>query len=208
MQIIYTLRKVTKRRIENLVFLLVAGTSSLLLILFFCSFAKRLGDNKIGLADFISLLLSFGLIWSVISIFIKMFKKVRYGNNVSFLKILSPLFGGGFCLFSLIYGELIAFHSDVFLSFVSEWLPYISCYTLLGIVIVAYQTLRDWHLGQYMDYIIELYNKECLYGLPHFYLSNDLDRVPLINEMKKNLGETFVSQKDIRQKIIYKTNNT
>lgn len=192
MQIVYTLKKVTKRRMENLVFLLTAGISSLLLILFFCSFAKRLGDNKIGLADFISLLLSFGLIWSVISIFIKMFKKVRYGNKESLLKILSPLFGGGFCLFSLIYGELIAFYPNVFLSLVSEWLPYVGCYILVGIGIVIYQTLRDWHLGQYMDYIIELYNKESFYELSHFYLSNDLDRVPLINEMNKNLGEIFL----------------
>ena len=194
MQIIYTLKKVTKRRIENLVFVLTAGTSSLLLILFFCSFANKLGDNKIGLADIISIMFSIGLIWSVIAIFIKMFKRVKYGNKESFSKILASLFGGSFCLFTLIYGELIAFYPNVFLSLVSEWLPYVGCYILVGIVVVAYQTLRDWHLGQYMGYIIKLYNKECLYELSHFYLSDDLDRVPLLNEMKKNLGEIFVFQ--------------
>ena len=93
---------------------------------------------------------------------------------------------------------MITFHSDIFLSLIGKWLPYIGCYILLGVVVVVYQTLRDWHLGQYIDYRIELYNKELLHGLPHFYLSDDIEKLLYLNEMKKNIADIFVSQKEMR----------
>ena len=119
--------------------------------------------------------------------------------NIS--KILASLFIGAFCLLTLIYGEFsktITFNRNSFLSLVREWLPYIGYYILVGIAVVAYQTFKDWHLGQYIEYRIELYNKELLHGLSHFYLSNEIKRVPYISEMKKNIADIFISQKDMK----------
>ena len=205
MQIIYTLEKVTNRRIENLVFILTAGTLSLTLILFFCSFSNRLGYKQITVADLITCLLSTSLIWTIITIFIAMFERIKNDNKESFFtlisKIVAFLFIAAFCLLALIYGEfseVVTFHSDIFLSLIGEWLPYIGCYILLGVVVVAYQTFKDWHLGQYIDYRIELYNKELLHGLSHFYLNNEIKRAPYLSEMKKNIADIFVSQKEIR----------
>ena len=185
MQIIYTLDKVTNRRIENLVFILTAGTSSLTLILFFCSFSNRLGDKQITVADLITCLLSISLIWTIVTIFIAMFERIKNDNKESFFtlisKIVAFLFIAAFCFLAL-----------------GKWLPYIGCYILLGVVVVVYQTLRDWHLGQYIDYRIELYNKELLHGLPHFYLSDDIEKLLYLNEMKKNIADIFVSQKEMR----------
>ena len=204
MQIIYTLEKVTKRRIENLVFMLIAGILSLVLILFFCSFSKRVEHNLIGIADLVTCVLSIGLIWTVVAIFVTMFNRVKGDSKESLStvisKILASLFTGAFCLLTLIYGEFsktITFNGDSFLSLVSEWLPYVGYYILVGIAVVAYQTFKDWHLGQYIDYRIELYNKELLHGLSHFYLSSEIKRVPYISEMKKNIADIFVSQKDM-----------
>ena len=87
---------------------------------------------------------------------------------------------------------------EIAFSLVSEWLPYVGYYILVGIAVVAYQTFRDWHLGQYIDYRIELYNKELLHGLSHFYLSNEVKRVPYISEMKKNIADIFVIEKDMK----------
>lgn len=205
MQIIYTLEKVTNRRIENLVFILAAGTSSLTLILFFCSFSNRLDDKQITVADLITCLLSISLIWTIVTIFIAMFERIKNDNKESFFtlisKIVAFLFIAAFCFLTLIYGEfskVITFHSDIFLSLFCKWLPYIGCYILLGVVVVVYQTLRDWHLGQYIDYRIELYNKELLHGLPHFYLSNEIKKVPYLSEMKKNIADIFVIEKEIK----------
>ena len=205
MQIIYTLEKVTKRRIENLIFILIAAVLSLVLILFFCSFSNRLEDNLIGLADLVTCVLSIGLIWSVVVIFMTMLNRIKDGGKESLSavisKIVASLFIGAFCLLALIYGEFsktITFNGDSFLSLVSEWLPYVGYYLLLGIAVVAYQTFKDWHLGQYIDYRIELYNKELLHGLSHFYLSSEIKRVPYISEMKKNIADIFVSQKDMQ----------
>lgn len=204
MQIIYTLEKVTKRRIENLVFMLIAGILSLVLILFFCSFSNRLEHNLIGIADLVTCVLSIGLIWTVVAIFVTMFNRVKGDSKESLStvisKILASLFTGAFCLLTLIYGEFsktITFNGDSFLSLVSEWLPYVGYYILVGIAVVAYQTFKDWHLGQYIDYRIELYNKKLLHGLSHFYLSSEIKRVPYISEMKKNIADIFVSQKDM-----------
>lgn len=204
MQIIYTLEKVTKRRIENLVFMLIAGILSLVLILFFCSFSNRLEHNLIGIADLVTCVLSIGLIWTVVAIFVTMFNRVKGDSKESLStvisKILASLFTGAFYLLTLIYGEFsktITFNGDSFLSLVSEWLPYVGYYILVGIAVVAYQTFKDWHLGQYIDYRIELYNKELLHGLSHFYLSSEIKRVPYISEMKKNIADIFVSQKDM-----------
>ena len=204
MQIIYTLEKVTKRRIENLVFMLIAGILSLVLILFFCSFSNRLEHNLIGIADLVTCVLSIGLIWTVVAIFVTMFNRVKGDSKESLSivisKILASLFTGAFCLLTLIYGEFsktITFNGDSFLSLVSEWLPYVGYYILVGIAVVAYQTFKDWHLGQYIDYRIDLYNKELLHGLSHFYLSSEIKRVPYISEMKKNIADIFVSQKDM-----------
>lgn len=204
MQIIYTLEKVTKRRIENLIFILIAAVLSLVLILFFCSFSNSLEHDLIGLADLVTCVLSIGLIWVVVAIFVTMFNRIRGSGKESLSavisKILASLFIGAFCLLTLIYGEFsktITFNGDSFLSLVSEWLPYVGYYLLLGIAVVAYQTFRDWHLGQYIEYRIELYNKELLHGLSHFYLSSEIKRVPYISEMKKNIADIFVSQKDM-----------
>ena len=205
MQIIYTLEKVTKRRIENLVFMLIAAVLSLVLILFFRSFSNRLERELIGIADLVTCVLSIGLIWVVVAIFITMFNRVRDGGKESLStvisKILASLFIGAFCLLALIYGEFsktITFNGDRFLSLISEWLPYLGYYILVGIALVIYQTFKDWHLGQYIDYRIELYNKELLHGLSHFYLSSEIKKVPYISEMKKNIADIFVSQKDMR----------
>lgn len=205
MQIIYTLEKVTKRRIENLIFILIAAVLSLVLILFFCSFSNRLEDNLIGLADLVTCVISIGLIWAVVVIFVTMFNRVRGDGKESLSavisKIVASLFIGAFCLLTLIYGEFsktITFNGDSFLSLVREWLPYIGYYILVGIAVVAYQTFKDWHLGQYIEYRIELYNKELLHGLSHFYLSSEIKRVPYVSEMKKNIADIFVSQKDMK----------
>lgn len=205
MQIIYTLEKVTKRRIENFVFILIAAVLSLVLILFFCSFSNRLEHDLIGLADLVTCLLSIGLIWVVVAIFITMFNRIRgdgkEGLSTVISKILASLFIGAFCLLTLIYGEFsktITFNGDSFLALLSQWLPYIGCYILVGVAVVAYQTFKDWHLGQYIDYRIELYNKELLHGLSHFYLSSEIKRVPYISEMKKNIADIFISQKDMQ----------
>lgn len=205
MQIIYTLDKVTNRRIENLVFILTAGTSSLTLILFFCSFSNRLGDKQITVADLITCLLSISLIWTIVTIFIAMFERIKNENKESLFTLISKIvaffFIAAFCFLALIYGEfseVITFHSDIFLSLFCKWLPYIGCYILLGVVVVVYQTLRDWHLGQYIDYRIELYNKELHHGLSHFYLSNEIKRAPYLSDMKKNIADIFVSQKEMR----------
>ena len=205
MQIIYTLEKVTKKRIENFVFILIAAVLSLILILFFCSFSNRLEHDLIGLADLVTCVLSIGLIWVVVAIFVTMFNRIRGISKESLSavisKIVASLFIGAFCLLALIYGEFsktITFNGDSFLSLVSEWLPYVGYYLLLGIAVVAYQTFKDWHLGQYIDYRIELYNKELLHGLSHFYLSSEIKRVPYISEMKKNIADIFVSQKEMR----------
>lgn len=205
MQIIYTLEKVTKRRIENLVFILIAGVLSLILILFFCSFSNRLEHDLIGIADLVTCVLSIGLIWVVVAIFVTMFNRVKGDGkeNLSAVisKILASLFIGAFCLLALIYGEFsktIIFKADSFLSLVSEWLPYIGYYILVAIVVVGYQTFKDWHLGQYVDYRIELYDKELLNGLPHFHLSNEVKRAPHISEMKKNIADIFVTQKEMK----------
>ena len=53
-------------------------------------------------------------------------------------------------------------------------------------------------LGQYVEYRIELYNKELLHGLSHFYLSSEIKRVPYISEMKKNIADIFVIEKEIK----------
>ena len=205
MQIIYTLEKVTKRRIENLIFILIAAVLSLVLILFFCSFSNRLEDNLIGLADLVTCVLSIGLIWTVVAVFITMFNRIRGDGKESLSavisKIVASLFIGAFCLLTLIYGEFsktITFNGDRFLSLISEWLPYLGYYILVGIAVVAYQTFRDWHLGQYVEYKIELYNKELLHGLSHFYLSSEIKRVPYISEMKKNIADIFVIEKDMK----------
>ena len=109
MQIIYTLEKVTKRRIENLIFILIAAVLSLVLILFFCSFSNRLEDNLIGLADLVTCVLSIGLIWSVVVIFMTMLNRIKDGGKESLSavisKIVASLFIGAFCLLALIYGE-------------------------------------------------------------------------------------------------------
>ena len=205
MQIVYTLGKVTKRRIENLIFILIAAVLSLVLILFFCSFSNRLDQGLIGLADLVTCVLSVGLIWTVVAVFITMFNRIRGDGKESLSavisKIVASLFIGAFCLLTLIYGEFsktITFNGDRFLSLISEWLPYLGYYILVGIAVVAYQTFKDWHLGQYIEYRIELYNKELLHGLSHFYLSNEVKRVPYVSEMKKNIGDIFVSQKDMK----------
>ena len=205
MQIIYTLEKVTKRRVENLVFMLIAGVLSLVLILFFCSFSNRLDQGLIGIADLVTCVLSIGLIWTVVAIFVTMFNRIKGDGKESLSavisKILASLFIGAFCLLALIYGEFsktIIFKADSFLSLVSEWLPYVGYYILVGIAVVVYQTFKDWHLGQYMDYRIELYNKELLHGLSHFYLSSEVKRVPYISEMKKNIADIFVIKKDMK----------
>lgn len=205
MQIIYTLEKVTKRRIENFIFILIAAVLSLILILFFCSFSNRLEHNLIGLADLVTCLLSIGLIWTVVAIFVTMFNRIKGDDKESLStvisKILASLFIGAFCLLTLIYGEFsktITFNGNSFLFLVSEWLPYVGYYILVGIAVVAYQTFKDWHLGQYIDYRIELYNKELLHGLSHFYLSNEVKRVPYISEMKKNIADIFVIEKDMK----------
>ena len=205
MQIIYTLEKVTKRRIEDLLFILIAAMLSLVLILFFCSFSNRLEHDLIGLADLVTCLLSIGLIWTVVVIFVTMFNRVRGDGKESLSavisKILASLFIGAFCLLTLIYGEFsktITFNGDSFLSLVREWLPYVGYYILVAIAVLAYQTFKDWHLGQYIEYRIELYNKELLHGLSHFYLSNEVKRAPYISEMKKNIADIFVSQKDMK----------
>ena len=205
MQIIYTLEKVTKKRIENFVFILIAAVLSLILILFFCSFFNRLEQNLIGIADLVTCVLSIGLIWVVVAIFVTMFNRVKGDSKESLAaitsKILASLFIGAFCLLTLIYGEFsktITFNGNRFLSLVSEWLPYVGYYLLVGVAVLAYQTFKDWHLGQYIDYRIELYNKELLHGLSHFYLSNEVKRVPYVSEMKKNIADIFVSQKDMK----------
>ena len=205
MQIIYTLEKVTKRRIENLVFILIAAVLSLILILFFCSFSNRLERELIGIADLVTCLLSIGLIWAVVAIFVTMFNRIRGDDKESLAavtsKILASLFIGAFCLLALIFGEFsktITFNGDSFLSLVREWLPYVGYYILVGIAVVVYQTFKDWHLGQYIDYRIELYNKELLHGLSHFYLSSEIKRVPYISEMKKNIADIFVIKKDMK----------
>lgn len=205
MQIIYTLEKVTKRRIENLIFILIAAVLFLVLILFFCSFSNRLERELIGIADLVTCVLSIGLIWTLVAVFITMFNRIRGDGRESLSavisKILASLFIGAFCLLTLIYGEFsktITFNGDSFLSLVSEWLPYVGYYLLLGIAVVAYQTFKDWHLGQYIEYRIELYNKELLHGLSHFYLSDEIERVPYISEMKKNIADIFVIEKEIK----------
>ncbi len=205
MQIIYTLEKVTKRRIENFVFMLIVAVLSLVLILFFCSFSNRLEDNLIGIADLVTCLLSIGLIWTVVAIFVTMFNRIKGDGKESLStvisKIVASFFIGAFCLLTLIYGEFsktITFNGNSFLSLVSEWLPYVGYYILVGIAVVAYQTFRDWHLGQYIEYRIELYNKELLHGLSHFYLSSETKRVPYISEMKKNIADIFVIEKEIK----------
>lgn len=205
MQIVYTLGKVTKRRIENLIFILIAAVLSLVLILFFCSFSNRLERELIGIADLVTCLLSIGLIWVVVAIFVTMFNRIKGDDKESLStvisKILASLFIGAFCLLTLIYGEFsktITFNGNSFLSLVSEWLPYVGYYILVGIAVVTYQTFRDWHLGQYIDYRIELYNKELLHGLSHFYLSSEIKRVPYISEMKKNIADIFVIEKDMK----------
>lgn len=205
MQIIYTLEKVTKRRIENLVFILIAAVLSLVLILFFCSFSNRLDQGLIGIADLVTCVLSIGLIWAIVAIFITVFNRIRGDGKESLAavisKILASLFIGAFCLLALIYGEFsktIIFNASSFLSLVSEWLPYIGYYLLVAIAVVAYQTFKDWHLGQYIDYRIELYNKELLHGLSHFHISSEVKRIPYISEMKKNIADIFISQKDIK----------
>ena len=205
MQIIYTLEKVTKRRIENLIFILIAAVLSLVLILFFCSFSNSLEHDLIGLADLVTCVLSIGLIWSVVATFVTMINRIKGGGKESLSavisKILASLFIGAFCLLTLFYGEFsktITFNGDSFLSLVREWLPYLGYYILVGIAVVAYQTFKDWHLGQYIDYRIELYNRELLYGLSHFYLSNEVKRAPYISEMKKNIADIFVNQKEIK----------
>ena len=184
--------------------MLIAGILSLVLILFFCSFSNRLEHNLIGIADLVTCVLSIGLIWTVVAIFVTMFNRVKGDSKESLStvisKTLASLFTGAFCLLTLIYGEFsktITFNGDSFLSLVSEWLPYVGYYILVGIAVVAYQTFKDWHLGQYIDYRIELYNKELLHGLSHFYLSSEIKRVPYISEMKKNIADIFVSQKDM-----------
>lgn len=205
MQIVYTLGKVTKRRIENLIFILIAAVLSLVLILFFCSFSNRLDQGLIGIADLVTCLLSIGLIWAVVAIFVTMFNRIRGSGKESLAavtsKILASLFIGAFCLLTLIYGEFsktITFNGDSFLFLVREWLPYLGYYILVGIAVVVYQTFKDWHLGQYIDYRIELYNRELLHGLSHFYLSNEVKRAPYISEMKKNIADIFVNQKEIK----------
>ena len=205
MQIIYTLEKVTKRRIENLVFILIAAVLSLVLILFFCSFSNRLERELIGIADLVICVLSIGLIWTVVAVFMTMLNRIKDGGKESLSavisKIVASLFIGAFCLLALIYGEFsktITFNGDSFLSLISEWLPYVGYYILVGIAVVVYQTFRDWHLGQYIEYMIELYNKELLHGLSHFYLSNEVKRAPYISEMKKNIADIFVNQKEIK----------
>lgn len=205
MQIIYTLEKVTKKRIENFVFILIAAVLSLILILFFCSFSNRLEHDLIGLADLVTCVLSIGLIWSVVAIFITMLNRIKGDGKESLSavtsKIVASFFIGAFCLLTLIYGEFsktITFNGNRFLSLVSEWLPYVGYYILAGIAVLAYQTFKDWHLGQYIEYRIELYNKELLHGLSHFYLSNEVKRVPYVSEMKKNIADIFVIEKDIK----------
>lgn len=205
MQIVYTLGKVTKRRIENLIFILIAAVLSLVLILFFCSFSNRLDQGLIGIADLVTCLLSIGLIWAVVAIFVTMFNRVRGDGKESLSavisKTLASLFIGAFYLLTLIYGEFsktITFNGNSFLSLVREWLPYVGYYILVGIAVVAYQTFKDWHLGQYIEYRIELYNKELLHGLSHFYLSNEIKRAPYISEMKKNIADIFVIEKEIK----------
>ena len=184
---------------------MIAAVLSLVLILFFCSFSNRLEDNLIGIADLVTCVISIGLIWAVVVIFVTMFNRVRGDGKESLSavisKILASLFIGAFCLLALIYGEFsktITFNGDSFLSLVREWLPYLGYYILVGIAVVAYQTFKDWHLGQYIDYRIELYNKELLHGLSHFYLSNEVKRVPYISEMKKNIADIFVIEKDMK----------
>lgn len=205
MQIIYTLEKVTKRRIENFVFILIAAVLSLVLILFFCSFSNRLDQGLIGVADLVTCVLSIGLIWAVVAVFMTMFNRIKGDGKESLAavtsKILVSLFIGAFCLLALIYGEFsktITFNGDSFLSLISEWLPYLGYYILVGIAVVAYQTFKDWHLGQYIEYRIELYNKELLHGLSHFYLSNEIKRAPYISQMKKNIADIFVIEKEIK----------
>ena len=185
--------------------MLIAAVLSLILILFFCSFSNRLEDNLIGIADLVTCVLSIGLIWSVVAIFITMFNRIRGDGQESLSavisKILASLFIGAFCLLALIYGEFsktITFNASSFLSLVSEWLPYVGYYILVAIAVVAYQTFKDWHLGQYIDYRIELYNKELLHGLSHFHIRDEIKRAPYISEMKKNIADIFVSQKDMQ----------
>lgn len=172
MQIIYTLEKVTKKRIENFVFILIAAVLSLILILFFCSFSNRLEQNLIGIADLVTCVLSIGLIWTVVAVFVTMFNRIKGGGKESLStvisKILASLFIGAFCLLALIYGEFsktITFNGDSFLSLISEWLPYVGYYILVGIAVVVYQTFKDWHLGQYIDYRIEQWIFELLASL-------------------------------------------
>ena len=83
MQIIYTLEKVTKRRIENLIFILIAAVLSLVLILFFCSFSNRLDQGLIGIADLVTCVLSIGLIWTVVAVFVTMFNRIKGGGKES-----------------------------------------------------------------------------------------------------------------------------
>ena len=186
-------------------FILIAAVLSLVLILFFCSFSNRLEQDLIGVADLVTCVLSIGLIWAIVAIFVTMFNRVRGDDKESLAavtsKILASLFIGAFCLLTLIYGEFsktITFNGDRFLSLVREWLPYVGYYILVGIAVLAYQTFKDWHLGQYIDYRIELYNKELLHGLSHFYLSSEIKRVPYISEMKKNIAGIFITQKDMK----------
>ena len=86
MQIIYTLEKVTKKRIENFIFILIAAVLSLMVILFFCSFSNRLEHDLIGLADLVTCVLSVGLIWTVVAVFITMFNRIRGDGKESLIK--------------------------------------------------------------------------------------------------------------------------
>ena len=185
--------------------MLIAGVLSLILILFFCSFSNRLDQGLIGVADLVTCVLSIGLIWVVVAIFVTMFNRVKGDSKESLAaitsKILASLFIGAFCLLTLIYGEFsktITFNGNSFLSLVREWLPYIGYYILVAIAVLAYQTFKDWHLGQYIEYRIELYNKELLHGLSHFYLSDDIEKIPYVREMKKNIADIFVIKKDMK----------
>ena len=215
MQIVYSLKKVTHRRLTILLAILSEGLLFLLVTTFFASISSNVYEKKLDIVDVITIVLSLSVIVEVASLAYLIFeqvrgvttyndlaldKSVRKNRLIRYVVSIMAIAISLYLLFYVLPKDTTFFKidSERFFKFWIEGLPFLIGYVLLAIFVVAYKSFRDWHLGQYVDYRIELYDKELLNGLSHFHLSNEVKRAPHISEMKKNIADIFVIQKEMK----------
>ena len=196
--------------------MLIAAVLSLVLILFFCSFSNRLDQGLIGIADLVTCVLSIGLIWAVVAIFVTMFNRIRGDGKESLSavisKIVASLFIGAFCLLTLIYGEFsktITFNGDSFLSLVNEWLPYVGYYILVGIDASSSSSSRslskwslDFNYEEFKKYLSAYwgYGKVVIIVITIYYI----ERFIHLYRLSKNTYKMFRSYVGIINKYFIK----